>query len=497
MEDKEKEKDLKELKSSRTDYSTSLRKKKYDEFILKSRHGSNDQKYSIKKNQIIVREEYKDISFNTLLDLLLFSSKVFQDINSNINDIRFIIYIINQTKIKKDIKEEVNESNILLSIANIFPKYINDIVIVDELLSILINFTFYLNPETNMNLITNDYMKIYSAISSQYFNDDIIFNDLIILLGNLANDNPSAQKIFYNTKLFDEIYNLSQNEKAPKNKKDIAIFFLANFSKGIGKNNDLVKNVNILKNLVDIMCDNIIKEEYNKICIVSLGELSIIKELGEYIVLKKEIFDFIYNNKNTEFYWAINRILVNLTFVNDKINLFMIENYKSQIFPYINTLLNSNSKIILGQGLFLLGNIIENEPCKINEIIKEAGFYDKIFENLDSSFNDILDPVIFIINVIVNSSDKVDIFKLFQRNIHLKLLNILKNNYNREIINKAVDALIDFLLKDTQDKIVKQNLKENGIKEIFMNLNIDRNDAELYLKVEEIIKMFDKNYIRL
>ena len=45
MEDKEKEKDLKELKSSRTDYSTSLRKKKYDEFILKSRHGSNDQKY--------------------------------------------------------------------------------------------------------------------------------------------------------------------------------------------------------------------------------------------------------------------------------------------------------------------------------------------------------------------------------------------------------------------------------------------------------------------
>ena len=158
-------------------------------------------------------------------------------------------------------------------------------------------------------------------------------------------------------------------------------------------------------------------------------------------------------NKNPEFYWPINKILVNISFLNEKVNLFMIENYQALIFPYIFTLLNSNSNIMKGQGLFLLGNIIDNEPSKVNDIVNAAGFYDKIFENLDSNSTDILDKTTYIINVIVNSSDKADIFKLYQKKIHLKLLHILKNNYNREIINSTIDAIIDFLQKDTQDGI--------------------------------------------
>ena len=341
-----------------------------------------------------------------------------------------------------------------------------------------------------MNLLTKDYMEIYSKISSQYYNDNIIFIDLITLLGNLANDNPCAQKIFYSTKLFDEIYNLSKNEKAPKNKRDITIFFMANFSKGISKNNYLVNNLTILKNLVDIMDENIRKKENDKNCLVSLGELSEIKELVEYIVIKKEFFYFLYENTNTEFYWAINKILVNLTFVSENINLYMIENYKEQIFPYMFKLLNSSSNLIIGQGLFLLGNLIENEKSKINEILNSAGFYDIVFKNMDSMSVDIVDKVTFIINVIVNSSDKEDIFKLYQKNIHLKLINILKNNYNREIINRTIDAIIDFLQKDTQDGIIRQSLLDNGIKDIFGNLEVDRNDAELFLKAEEIIKNY-------
>jgi hypothetical protein len=143
-----------------------------------------------------------------------------------------------------------------------------------------------------------------------------------------------------------------------------------------------------------------------------------------------------------------------------------------------------------GQGLFLLGNLIENERSKINEIINSAGFYDKIFGYLTSTSIDILDKVTFIINIIVNSSDKEEIFKLYQKNIHLKLLQILKNNYNREIINRTIDAIIDFLQKDTQDGIIRQSLLDNGIKDIFENLEVDRNDAELFLKTEEISKNY-------
>ena len=486
----DKEKEIKELRASSETYRLSLRKQKLNELMLKRRHGSNDQNYSVQIANILVKPEYKDKKFNTLLELLLFASSIFQNQNSDINDAKLVIHLLKQVEIKKNIKDELNGSNILKYTANILLKFINDKILVDELLGQLINFSYYLDPEANMNLLTNDYMNIYSKISSQYFNDDIIFIDLITLLGNLANDNPSAQKIFYNTKLFDEIYNLSKNEKAPKNKRDITIFFLANFSMGISKNNYLVNNLTILKNLVDIMDENIRKKENNKNCLVSLGELSEIKELVEYIVRKKEFCYFLYENTNPEFYWAINKILVNLSFVSENINLYMIENYKGQIFPYMLKLLNSSSNIMEGQGLFLLGNLIENEKSKINEILNSAGFYDIVFKNMDSVSIDIIDKVTFIINVIVNSSDKEDIFKLYQKNIHLKLINILKNNYNREIINRTIDAIIDFLQKDTQDGIIRQSLLDNGIKDIFGNLEVDRNDAELFLKAEEIIKNY-------
>ncbi len=359
--------DIEELKKEKYTHKEYLRKQKINKFIsLKRSIGANDQNYTIKVSDIIIKQEFKEKRFNTLLDLLSFSSSIFQNENSDINDIKFIIYLLKQTQIKNDTKDEINSSNILKDIAQIFKKYIENTIIIDELLGILINFSYFFKPETNMNLLTDDYMKIYSTISAKYFTDNVIFNDLIILLGNLANDNPSAQKIFYNTKLFDEIYNLSINQKSPKAKKDISIFFLANFTKGISKNKDLVNNIAILKNLVNIMISNLSKEEFEKMCLVSLGELSEIKELAESIVIRKEFFDFLYINKNTDFYWAFNKILVNLTFVNEKTNLYMIQNYKTQIFSYISKLLNSSSNIIKGQGLFLIGNFIENEPSQIN-----------------------------------------------------------------------------------------------------------------------------------
>ena len=235
--------DLRDLRSSREQNRLSLRKRNIQDIIIKKRTGYNNINYTLDSKKIIVKPEYKDKRFNTLLDLLLFSSQIFQDEKSDINDIKFVIYLLKQSQIKNDIKNEVSDSNILKDIVIVLNKYINDVVVVDELISLLINFTFYLETETNMNLITNDYMKLYSSISSKYSNDNTIFNDLIILLGNLSNDNSSAQKIFYNTKLFDEIYNLAKNPKSPKDKKDISIFFLGNFSIGISKNKDLVNNM--------------------------------------------------------------------------------------------------------------------------------------------------------------------------------------------------------------------------------------------------------------
>jgi len=219
------ENDTKELKSSSETFRLSLRKQKLSEYMLKRRLSLNDQNYSVQIANVLVKPEYKDKKFNTLLDLLIFVSSIFQNQNSDNNDVKVAIHLLRQAEIKKITKKEIDGSNILKYISNIILKFINDKIIVDELLGQLINFSYCLNPDTNMNLLTDDYMDIYSKISSQYFKDNIIFIDLITLLGNLANDNPCAQKIFYNTKLFDEYIIYLKMKKLQKIKEILQYFF--------------------------------------------------------------------------------------------------------------------------------------------------------------------------------------------------------------------------------------------------------------------------------
>ena len=367
-------------------------------------------------------------------------------------------------------------------------KYINDIIIVDEIISILINFSYYLSIETNMNLLTDEYLNIYSKITNQYFKDDVIFHDLIILLGNLANDNINAQKIFYQTKLFEEIFNLVQNEKAPKDKKDVCLWFLTIFTTRIQKNNYFANNTELFKNLIDIMIFNVKNEEYIVYCLESIGNISNIESVSEYLIKQRDFFNFIFEIAKPELCFQINKILINITSFNEKINLFLIENYKA--IPYFLKFLNSSYSKIKGQILFLLGNILENEPSKINEIIYNYGIFDIIFENLESPIVDILSKSIYALNVIMNSLNNEGIFRLYQKNIHIKLINILKTDYNRDIIDETIDAIIEFLQKDSQDGVIKQSFIDNGLKEVFSNMILDRNDSEIFFKTEHILKNY-------
>ena len=183
-----------------------------------------------------------------------------------------------------------------------------------------------------------------------------------------------------------------------------------------------------------------------------------------------------------------NKILINTTSYSEDINLFLIENYNA--IPYILKLIDSSSNLLKGQILFLLGNIIENKPSKINEILYNYGIYDKIFSFLNSPFVEILDKTVYIVNIILISLNNEGVFKLYQKNIHLKLMYILKNDYKRDIIVKAIDAIIEFLQKDSQDGIIKQSFVDNGIKEILVNMEFDRNDTEIVEKTNEMLKNY-------
>ena len=481
------DKELKDLSDQRVEHSLSLRKQKINKHILQRRLGLNNKKYSIKKEEIIIKEQFKNKQFQNIIDLLNFTSNILENEQSDINDIKFAIFLLKSTEIKKD-NGEVNNTNIIKAISKPFSKYIDNTIIVDEIITILINFSYYLKMETNLNLLTSNYLNIYAQISKQYFEDDTIFHDLIILLGNLANENTVAQKIFYQTKLFEEIFSLVQNPKSPKPKKDICLWFLAIFTKGIQNNNYFIKNIDLFKKLIDIMLSNFKNEEHIIYCLDSLGNLSDIESMAEYIISKKELFDFIFENRKPDYYILTHKIIANITSFNENINLYLLQNYKA--IPYFLELLESFSSIIKGQILFIIGNILENKPSKINEILDKVGIIEKVFGFLDSSLVEVLDKALFILNVLMASLNNEGIFRLFQKNIHLKLINILKNDYKREIIDKTTDAIIEFLAKDSQDGIIRQSFIDNGLKEVFSTMILDRNDADIYMKTEEILKNY-------
>jgi hypothetical protein len=241
------------------------------------------------------------------------------------------------------------------------------------------------------------------------------------------------------------------------------------------------------------MVSNFNIKEYTIYCLESLGSLSDIESLAEYISLKKELFDFIFKAEKSDVYYYTqgNKILSNIAYSSEKICLYILQNYDA--IPYILKFLNSSSNLLKGQTLFLLGNIIEDKPCQVNEILNNSGIIDKIFELLDSPNTDIIDKVTYILNIITSSLDNEGIFRLYKKNIHLKLINIIKNDYQRDIIDKTIDAIIDFLQKDSQDGIIKQSFIDNGLKEVLANMILDRNDAEIFLKTEKIQEML-KNY---
>ena len=107
--------------------------------------------------------------FEGLDEFVPLDDNIFKDKKSDINDIKYIIYLLKKEMIKYELKEEINETSILKDIVHVLNKFINEIIVVEELLCLLINFTFFLQSKMYMDLLTNEYIKIYSDIYIIYF----------------------------------------------------------------------------------------------------------------------------------------------------------------------------------------------------------------------------------------------------------------------------------------------------------------------------------------
>ena len=104
------QKEVKELSNQKIEHSLSLRKKKLNEYIFKRRLESRNKTYSIKKEDIHIRPEFKDKKFKDIKELLNFCTNILGNEQSDINDIKFVIFMLKMTEIKKD-EGEISYSN--------------------------------------------------------------------------------------------------------------------------------------------------------------------------------------------------------------------------------------------------------------------------------------------------------------------------------------------------------------------------------------------------
>ena len=98
-------------------------------------------RYKINVNSLNIKNEYKSLSFSTLKETLDKCSKILS-IEQDKDNIYFIIFFLNKIQFKSN-DNSLIQSNIPNQLCLLLQKYIEDIILVNEILTIIINITYY------------------------------------------------------------------------------------------------------------------------------------------------------------------------------------------------------------------------------------------------------------------------------------------------------------------------------------------------------------------
>ena len=467
-----------DISNERENHGLSLRKKKLEYNYLKRRMNNleENENYKINPKLLNINEEYKKLSFQSLKETLDGCDRILTNDNKKDN-IYFAILYLQKIQFKSD-DTTLLQSNIPKHLFSLLKKYIDDIILVNEVLTIIINITFFCKIEICYFFSEIPFLNLYNQLLNKYINNDTIIFDLITIFGNLSCGNYKIQKLFYETKMVEVIKKLYDSTLIGDKKREYYVWFFACFMNNIQINYYFKENIDFFIWGINFFCDNIIYEQMTLNCLLGMSYLCNVenKKVINYILSKDNFFNYILSLPS-KYFEIICRILCDISSINDEINLLIIKKYNLTEF----ILRGLNSQLIKFQisTLYLLNNYVNDENKEIKKILLDNGIINKILELSKSYITSVVHSSLLCISSLLLNSNEEMMYILYQKKIIGIIMEIISKNYDVKILEIALDSIISILKRDNSNDLYKRQFENYGISELLSKIYIEKKNKNI------------------
>ena len=448
--------------NERDEFNLSLRKKKLNNLIFNRRKNllnqinsisNNNKKYEIDYSKLELPKEIKEKKFNEEN----FSSNLITMLTSNnIDIIKYSIFLIRQTTIKKNFSiQKLFNSNIIDYLFeflknNILNDNNNNNDIIFEILWIFINFTYEIQEKSLFIYLSNK-MNVYSKIFDKKI-DEISYL-LLWLFTHLLNHFEVKSNFYFSNILIDYILPITKEKKSKK-------IFILSIQCLVALCDFIVQIDNIIENDA-IPEDFLSKYKITKDSIKD-NNIFLINNITEifcqFLELKDNIFENTNNNSKDSTTVNNNNINNSNNNNNNDIDSDSIEQNKLYVIKGLNQLSVCTCSIY-NQNEDISSTNIDNLNTMF-QIIFKYGILRKIVRN-ELPYNDIANVLQIIGGFLSNINDEY-LDKIFLKELINFLYNIVKTLYNNN----------NTILRDTLWALSNVNLKDEELLSYFFNLGI-------------------------
>ena len=438
--------DKSELLNRHIKFQLSLRKRKLNELLMRYRMKDKEKtfKYRIDMNELKLNVNVVNISLGTDKELIDNLSSLLSSHNDH--EVKYALLLcrkysmIPQAPIQLMIK-----NNFTLMIVNVLMKYLYDVKVIYESLTILVNLTAEMNDEdkeTSLCIMSNG-MTLYNRIK----NDNNLYDIFIMLISNillLNKDNQLISKHDIVINIIDDIYSKKLYERIDMirvineiDNVDIEI---------IKKSFDVVykmlfesKNKKIAKKIIEIMYTMINKRNN----LISYLDDNVIISMIELLKEKRQLIS------PSFIAMIIDIIIIDNRFIENDLSILNLIDIITQDYKESEITLNS---------IILLNDLLNLNSSLINEISSKTQFISTLISDKYLS-QDSTTELLYLINSIITLLSPITMSKfIIDTQIDFYLVETEHNNNSKEIVDlcdtilRVIESKANFI----EDEIVKE-----------------------------------------
>ena len=438
--------DKSELLNRHIKFQLSLRKRKLNELLMRYRMKDKEKtfKYRIDMNELKLNVNVVNISLGTDKELIDNLSSLLSSHNDH--EVKYALLLcrkysmIPQAPIQLMIK-----NNFTLMIVNVLMKYLYDVKVIYESLTILVNLTAEMNDEdkeTSLCIMSNG-MTLYNRIK----NDNNLYDIFIMLISNillLNKDNQLISKHDIVINIIDDIYSKKLYERVDMIR---VINEIDNVDIEIIKTSfDVVykmlfesKNKKIAKKIIEIMYTMINKRNN----LISYLDDNVIISMIELLKEKRQLI-------SPSFIAMIIDIIINDNrFIENDLSILNLIDIITQDYKESEITLNS---------IILLNDLLNLNSSLINEISSKTQFISTLISDKYLS-QDSTTELLYLINSIITLLSPITMSKfIIDTQIDFYLVETEHNNNSKEIVDlcdtilRVIESKANFI----EDEIVKE-----------------------------------------